>query len=327
MEIKVRKFNSCYFPSDVGSDSLINIASAGYTYGQADYYAAINSSDSPSLGMYELEYITEGIFYVDIGENTYTATEGDFVLINKNLPRTLHTNKNNPVRKCLLNLKGPLVDAMMKGFGFNDTIMILKSDVKEYFLKILGTLGEAASYTQEIEGKIAAILTQILHKVYMDNKASKVEKIRPKCSAVDILRYIDMNIDRKFTIEEMCDYFYISRAKLWSIFKKQYGHTPLEYLQTKRIEKAKYYLLHTEHPISYIHEIVGLGDPKYFSKLFKKETGMTPLQFRRTFYGIDNVSQKVISNTEMELKLRKTGDGLRHKELIDLLNARGNKKV
>lgn len=44
MEIKVRKFNSHYFPSDSGADSVINIASAGYTYGSPDFYVDLSNS-------------------------------------------------------------------------------------------------------------------------------------------------------------------------------------------------------------------------------------------------------------------------------------------
>lgn len=311
MEIKVRKFNSHYFPSDSGADSVINIASAGYTYGSPDFYVDLsNSSFSPSLGVYELEYITEGVFYIESGGKTYTANKGDFVLINKGVPRVLYTDKKNPVKKYLLNLKGALADGLMKVYGINDAILIMNFDAQEYFLKILGILGAAESYTVETEGEIAAELVKLLHAIYTAEQKAEALKIIPDCSAEDILKYIDMNIGRRFSIEEMCDHFYIGRTKLWRIFKQKYNTTPLEYLQAKRIEKAKYYLLNTRHPISTLHEIVGLSDQKYFSKLFKKETGMTPRKFRDSFFGMENVTAYVLANTEKELLKRKTDDAL-----------------
>lgn len=257
-----------------------------------------------------MEYITEGVFYIESGGKTYSANKGDFVLINKGVPRVLYTDKKNPVKKYLLNVKGALVDGLMKVYGINDAILIMNFDAQEYFLKILGILGAAESYTVETEGEIAAVLVKLLHAIYTAEQKSKALKITPDCSAEDILRYIDMNIGRRFSIEEMCDYFYIGRTKLWRIFKEKYNTTPLEYLQAKRIEKAKYYLLNTRHPISTLHEIIGLSDQKYFSKLFKKETGMTPRKFRETFFGMENVTPRVLANVEEELALRKTDDAL-----------------
>lgn len=313
MEIKVRKTNSHYFPSDNGADSLVNIASAGYTHGSPDFYIDLTNSVAPSLGFYVLEYVTEGVCYIESGGKTYTAHAGDFFFVNKGVPRVLYTDKKNPVKKYFLNVKGSIADGLMKGYKFNDTILIMKFDAQEYFLKFLGILGKAESYTIETEGEIAAELVKLLHAIYTAEQKSKALKIMPDCSAEDILRYIDVNIGRKFSIEEMCDYFYIGRAKLWRIFKERYNATPLEYLQAKRIEKAKYYLLNTKHPISTLHEIIGLSDAKYFSKLFKKETGMTPRKFRETFFGMGNVTHSMIENTEKELALRKTGDALSEK--------------
>ena len=310
MEIRVGINNSCYFPSDNGSDSVINIASAGYTLGRPDFNVSLTYTDSSYIGFYELEYVEEGICHIESGGKTYTATEGEFFFINKGIPRILSTERDSPVKKYFLNVKGALADGIIKGYGINDAILILKSNVKEYFSKILGALGEADSYTVEVEGKIAVILTGMFHRIYTDKLAVEAEKIRLECSAEDIMRYLDMNVGKKFSIEEMCDYFYISSATLWRIFKAKYNVTPLEHLQKKRMEKAKYYLLKTKYPISTIHEKIGLGDPKYFSKLFKKETGMTPRQFRQTFYGIVNVTGKVISDAKTELAKRKIGNSL-----------------
>ncbi len=71
-----------------------------------------------------------------------------------------------------------------------------------------------------------------------------------------------------------------SYEHLCRIFRKQYGLTPNEYVQSIRIERAKDLLRHTDLIIAAIADHVGYADPVYFSRLFKRHTGMSPGKFR-----------------------------------------------
>lgn len=66
-----------------------------------------------------------------------------------------------------------------------------------------------------------------------------------------------------------------------SVFKKYSGMTITSYVHVLRIQRAKYLLQTTAHTVASIANEVGYVDPYYFSKLFKKMTGVTPLQFRQ----------------------------------------------
>ena len=54
----------------------------------------------------------------------------------------------------------------------------------------------------------------------------------------------------------------------------------LEYVTKCRIDKAKYYLVHTNKKIYEISDHVGYMTSQYFSKIFKQQTGMTPAEYR-----------------------------------------------
>jgi YesN/AraC family two-component response regulator len=56
----------------------------------------------------------------------------------------------------------------------------------------------------------------------------------------------------------------------------------MEYLTAIRMEKAKMLLLRTDIPATDIPDYVGVGSRSYFHALFKKHTGMTPVEFRRS---------------------------------------------
>jgi len=63
-------------------------------------------------------------------------------------------------------------------------------------------------------------------------------------------------------------------------FRKQYGLTPVNYIQSIRIERAKSLLRQTDFTITAVANEVGYEDAVYFSRLFKTYTGMTPGRFR-----------------------------------------------
>lgn len=71
----------------------------------------------------------------------------------------------------------------------------------------------------------------------------------------------------------------ISKSYFSHTFRKRMGVSPVQYLNTQRIEKAKEFLLSNSMSISTIARLVGFDDPLYFSRVFKKHTGIAPQMF------------------------------------------------
>lgn len=69
-------------------------------------------------------------------------------------------------------------------------------------------------------------------------------------------------------------------------FKLATGMTPMEYIQTLRIEEAKHLLETTAGPIEAVAEEVGYDDAAFFSRLFKRSVNLSPAQYRRRFGGM-----------------------------------------
>lgn len=82
------------------------------------------------------------------------------------------------------------------------------------------------------------------------------------------------------TIQELADAVYLTHTYLCIVFKKETGLTINDYLTAVRMEKAKELLLDPQNKIYTVCNEVGYADPSYFSKLFKRYHGISPVKYR-----------------------------------------------
>jgi len=85
---------------------------------------------------------------------------------------------------------------------------------------------------------------------------------------------------RAFTNSSLAREVGVSSAYLVKIFREQTGRTPLRYHQLTKIALARHLLGKTTMPVKEIALRIGYEDPLYFSRVFRKETGVSPRGFR-----------------------------------------------
>ena len=73
----------------------------------------------------------------------------------------------------------------------------------------------------------------------------------------------------------------LSNSRYITLFSKEMGKSPSEYILTLRLERARELLLTTDIEISSVGVASGYKDQYFFSKIFKKHTGMSPSEFRK----------------------------------------------
>ena len=97
-----------------------------------------------------------------------------------------------------------------------------------------------------------------------------------------IAEFINENYFRNISINYLAKSFNFNRSYIYMLFKKEFGISPQEYILNKRIEKAKELLSDRKRlRICEVAFAVGYSDPLYFSRLFKKATGVSPLKFAK----------------------------------------------
>ena len=93
--------------------------------------------------------------------------------------------------------------------------------------------------------------------------------------------YINTFINQPISVQDICSQFYVSKTRLYSIWKNNFGVTIGQYILDKRMKKAKKLIITSTQKINKICVDVGIPDYNYFTKIFKKYYGVPPKEYRK----------------------------------------------
>ena len=127
---------------------------------------------------------------------------------------------------------------------------------------------------QQAEGEKAGadVLEERLAVLAEDNSSSRiVEKL---------MRDIREDCARHYTLSQLAEECHVTESYFSSLFKKVSGKSLMSYLAQVRVEKAQELIASTEYKLVQIAEAVGYDDYQYFTKVFKKISGVTPGEYK-----------------------------------------------
>ena len=149
--------------------------------------------------------------------------------------------------------------------GAIDADMLLKS---YYVLDKMYTMDEIFDYIWNIAAE------------FQNGRRRSDSRARDKVLLAE--EYIKKHYCEEISINLLSERYGMNPNYFSAIFKKEMHHSPVDYITRLRVEKAKEYLKETHLHIREISERVGYEDCHYFFRVFKKITGMTPMQYRQS---------------------------------------------
>ena len=100
--------------------------------------------------------------------------------------------------------------------------------------------------------------------------------------AYKVLNYLDHHYPEDISVTKLAETFFLNKHYIAHVFKEETGYSPMDYVISLRMNRAKALLAETARSISEIAVECGYTDFNHFSKLFKKYAGMSPSRFRKT---------------------------------------------
>lgn len=228
---------------------------------------------------YQIILIIDGYVSINHNNTIFKAKNSQFVLIPPNIENDYQFS--NPVHAVWVHFSGSSVDSILQSYGIDAFTVYTVSDTavfKHYAGKIIKELqSKKSGYTNICNAYMLQILTQLKRKVDENIKREAYSKGPDINITVDEMK---TNFATNTNIEYYAKMCNMSVSRYSHIFTKMMGTSPHKFLTELRISHAKFLLTNTNVKILDIAKNIGYEDPFYFSKAFKKTTGLSPSDFR-----------------------------------------------
>ncbi len=152
--------------------------------------------------------------------------------------------------------------------------VFLEEDFNSFVITTRKTLLESENY-MDITLKVKEIITGVIDKLALN------KKIRQNNIEDRYIRYLEQHYMGNITLDSVAAVFNLNPSYFSNLIKTLTGSTFSQMLLKVRLEKAKYLLREDDLKISQVSSMVGYSDACYFDRVFKREFGYTPEEYRR----------------------------------------------
>ena len=97
---------------------------------------------------------------------------------------------------------------------------------------------------------------------------------------------MEFRICEQLSLDELCEHFSLSRSSIQKLFQKEKGCGPMEFFNRMKIQRAKDMIRDGRKNLTEIAGFLSYSSLPYFSKQFKKATGMAPMKYASSVKGI-----------------------------------------
>lgn len=134
-----------------------------------------------------------------------------------------------------------------------------------------------------LENSTRSVEDMLMYIIFITNTSVNYVKFSAsqKSVASIICDYIDTHYAEDINRNNLAEIVYLDPDYAARLFKKEKGISLVNYIIQKRVSLAKDLLLNSDLPVNFISDQVGYGNYSYFTKLFKKETNYTPIDYRK----------------------------------------------
>ena len=242
---------------------------------------------------YELFVITKGILYLEYNNKQYSVSEGEMLLIPPVKP-PFNARRGYESSSCSFywmhfgipdhphdpTLSGSIPIPEHSKLAYPEKIIIM--------LKQLQDMVKAGSSKRSLNYMTTTVLCHVYDDVNSnyapDNELKNINNKRTKKQLYnDMVDYIKQNIYTKLTVQEVAEHFGYNDKYVSRLFNRTCGLTLKQYIVQQKAEAANFFLTDTNLSIEEIAYKLAYSDSHNFTRSYKKQTGLTPTEYRNAF--------------------------------------------
>lgn len=176
-----------------------------------------------------------------------------------------------------------LEPALRKRHGFR-SVLHVSSETLEYLRGMTAMLEKVLEARQKgclfaAAACMMQIMSCISHSFSQPSAPAQLDLFRLS----ETMSYIERHWQEEISLRELANKASMSPSTFYRMFMKTVGKSPVNYLIDLRLNKAAEMLVHSTVQVSAIASLTGFPDSNYFSRLFKRHSGITPRQYRAKF--------------------------------------------
>lgn len=231
---------------------------------------------------YQLIYVASGRIVVNYDGVTEVVSAGHMLLYRPGIAQDYTYHAEDRPEVYWIHFTGSDVEAVMEKNGFGaETHMVHAGSSPEYqqlFLRIIRELQVPGIRREEL---VLLLFEQILLLMYRSLQEESGSNHRIREEAEHAVHFFNENLRSPISIQEYAASRHMSTCWFIRSFRQYIGMSPMQYITSMRIAKARWLLENTSCNINEVSDLVGYENPLYFSRIFKKQTGVSPANYRK----------------------------------------------
>ena len=240
---------------------------------------SIDLENADSRNDYYIMYVVKGGMDIKFGSCKDTIHAGNLLIMSPGTHYRYSAKKGEGLNYLWLHFTGKRAEDVLKEVGLT-TNTIFDCGYIGSVVECWGRMcNEFIINDDHFEQMTLSIFNEILN-LFSRRLNSNDEKKRFLRS----IMYIHEHFQDKITVEYLASMENLSESHYRAIFARIFGESPIEYIISRRIDAAIYMLRNSDKSLAEIAEFAGYNDVYYFSRHFKRKTGISPGQYRK--YGL-----------------------------------------
>jgi AraC-like DNA-binding protein len=233
-------------------------------------------------GDYQLIYIASGKGHFFFDDSETVVSHGNIVLFRPGEKQLYYYYLDVSTESFWVHFTGYEAGALFDSLSADKNVFFIgdSSDFPTRCDRIIREIQAKRINYQEISSLLFRELILVIGRYLSEEGSVNSDTLNEVERAIN---YFNDNFTKEINIKEYATARHMSASWFIRNFKTITKLSPLQYIINLRITNAKALLINTDYPISKIASVVGFENALYFSRIFRKHTGLSPVEFKKKF--------------------------------------------